>query len=450
MAAPLAGVQLAQVALTTVDTIVLGTLGVRELAAGGMALLLYNQFRTMCSGLIATVGNRVAAAASRAGIPVGSRLWSASLSVQDYEAIRREVRAGMAAGLAAVLAGLLACAGSALLLLFLSRDGELARDSAQMLLMIAPTLLPMILQDVLRQFSVGLRHTHSLLLVTLGAVVLNAALDMLFCYGWGWGMLGIAAATLIAQIFMAGALYLLITRDRVLRPLLALNPLAARRAHVWGIVREGYPLSLSYGCEAGVTTVMTLLMATCGSVALAASNAVNTIAYIVYQLNIGISHGASILLSSVHARGRYREDSAGSRTQIRRISRYAWGTSAAITGVLAPFYLLFPGSILTPFLGGSPDPGLIEVGAPLLALAIIQQWAKGGQNVTMGLLRGLRDTASTLPITLFGYGMVAIPLMFILARTSSFGPAGIWGGLCIGFMTTAALLLLRFIIVIKR
>ena len=52
VAAPIAGIQLAQVALTTTDLAMLGSLNVAAIAAGGMAITLYNQFRTMCVGTV--------------------------------------------------------------------------------------------------------------------------------------------------------------------------------------------------------------------------------------------------------------------------------------------------------------------------------------------------------------------------------------------------------------
>ena len=48
---PIAGVQLAGVALTTTDVLMLQSVGVLAIAGGGLAMQLYNQIRTMCVGL---------------------------------------------------------------------------------------------------------------------------------------------------------------------------------------------------------------------------------------------------------------------------------------------------------------------------------------------------------------------------------------------------------------
>ena len=64
LALPIVGVQLAGVALTTTDVLMLQTLGVVAIAGGGLAMQFYNQIRTMCVGMVTAGGNLVAEAAS--------------------------------------------------------------------------------------------------------------------------------------------------------------------------------------------------------------------------------------------------------------------------------------------------------------------------------------------------------------------------------------------------
>src|SRR5437879_5083876 len=66
LASPIAMTQLAQVAVSTTNIALMGSLGVDQVAAGGLALVLFNQIRTMCVGLITATGNRIAIAVSRA------------------------------------------------------------------------------------------------------------------------------------------------------------------------------------------------------------------------------------------------------------------------------------------------------------------------------------------------------------------------------------------------
>ena len=49
---PLVGTQLANIALSTTDTLVMGNLSIAALAGGGLAVIWFNQIRTMVVGLL--------------------------------------------------------------------------------------------------------------------------------------------------------------------------------------------------------------------------------------------------------------------------------------------------------------------------------------------------------------------------------------------------------------
>ncbi|MGC0416467.1 MATE family efflux transporter [Embleya sp. AB8] len=69
LAAPLAVTQVAQVALTTTDLVMMGALGAGALAAGGLAIVVFNQLRTMGVGMVTALGNQIAAARVTAALP---------------------------------------------------------------------------------------------------------------------------------------------------------------------------------------------------------------------------------------------------------------------------------------------------------------------------------------------------------------------------------------------
>lgn len=80
----------------------------------------------------------------------------------------------------------------------------------------------------------------------------------------------------------------------------------------------------------------------------------------------------------------------------------------------------------------------------LLCLAVLQQFAKGSQNVLVGLLRGVKDTKSGLRATLWGYWLVGVPTLLILGLGLHWEGYGVWTGLILGFGTTALLLAKAF------
>nr|WP_306296049.1 MATE family efflux transporter [Corynebacterium amycolatum] len=200
------------------------------------------------------------------------------------------------------------------------------------------------------------------------------------------------------------------------------------------IIRLGIPVSLTYGSEAAITTIAGLAMGLVSPVMLAAHTVVNQLAYIVYQVCIGFSHGGSILVSRALA------DGAEAVKQVSRRVLHAVGIYLAVVGLL---WLLLGKYVVGLFLTDSnvsANPDVRHIATILLCLAVLQQFAKGSQNVLVGLLRGLRDTKSGLSATLWGYWAVGVPALLILGLGLRWEGYGVWVGLILGFSTTSALL----------
>ena len=442
LSAPIAGIQFAQVALTTVDLIMMGLLGVGAVAAGGLGLLLYNQLRTMGVGMVTGVGNLVAGTLGRAE----KRSGSAAIDLEGREEVRDLVRASL---LIATATGLLA--GALLvalghLLPYLGQDADVVALARPIMWALAPGLLPMLWMNVLRQFAVGLRRPGSLLVVTLVSIGVNALLNAVFIYGWlglpALGLAGIGLSTTLVQLWTFAVYLRMVRRDEAMRDLLALDAWRARRETVMRILRMGTPISLTYGSEAAITSIASLFIGTFGPVVLAASNVVNQLAYIVYQANIGLSQGTSILVS--RALGRGEQDEIG------RIALQALTISLSLMSVIGLVYVLVPEAVLLPFLGERGDSAVLAVASTLLWFAIAHQIFKGSQNICVGLLRGLGNTKAGLTNMLIGYWLIGIPAMAAFAHVTEWGAYGVWFGLCLGFGATSVLLWLRFTVELRR
>ncbi|MGF6885553.1 MATE family multidrug resistance protein [Nocardia sp. GAS34] len=433
---PIAGIQLAQVALTTVDLAMMGLIGVLAVAAGGLAVLLYNQLRTMCVGMVTGVGNQVAAAVGRAE----KRTGSAELDDQARAEIRELVRSAFLVATGIAIAGAAVLIGLGFALPWFGQRHDIVDRARPMMIALAPGLLPMLWLNVLRQFTVGMRRPGSLLRVTIVSIGVNALLDAVFIYGWlgvpTLGLTGVGLSTSCVQVFTLAVFYQRVRRDTELTGLLALDwwrfdPAVARR-----IVRMGTPIAFTYGSEAAITSVATVLMGAFGPAMLAASNVVNQLAYIVYQLNIGLSQGSSILVS--------REVARGERSAARAIARRALTISMVAMTVFGVIYIAAPTVVLAPFLHAGAGPEIVATASTLLWFAIAHQYCKGAQNVCVGLLRGLGNTKAGLRSTLIGYWAIGIPAMALFAYGLHWRGYGVWLGLCIGFGATAILLLRQF------
>ncbi|MFJ4652592.1 MATE family efflux transporter [Nocardia sp. NPDC088792] len=429
LATPIALTQLAQVAVSTTNIALMGTLGVRQVAAGGLALVLFNQIRTMCVGLITGTGNQVATVVSRAE--------------KQGDTVEREVREVVRSSfLIATLAGLL---GGALLiglgwsLHWLGQDAAVLAEARPMMVALAPGLLPCLWFQVLRQYTVGMQRPQALLFVTVGSVALNLALALAFMHGWAGlpelGLTGIGVATSLVFLITFAVFWTMVRRDTRLGATLPLRMWPVQLSTVTAELKLGTPIALTYGSEAGMFSVLALVMGSIGAAALAAHNIVYQIVYIVFQVAIGLSHGASILVSKAVARDEFAHARSVAWLALRSVALVA-----AVTGLA---YVLAPDWVLRPFLMDS-DSATADLAHGLLIIAIVLQFFDAAQNIGVGLLRGLKDTRAGFRLSLVGYWGVGLPTALLLAFPARLGAAGVWWGLTAGLATTAVLMLRRY------
>lgn len=435
LAAPIAGVQFAQVALTTTDLAVMGLIGVQAIAAGGLAAILYNLMRTMCVGVVTAVGNLVAGAAAQGEARSGSD----GPDAQAQTEVRQITRSAfLVATVAAVLLGAALIALGYLLPIF-GLDKDVLAGARPMMITLAPGLVPMVWLNVLRQFSVGMRRPGPLLAVSIASIAVNAALDFALVYGVlgvpRLGLAGIGLATTLVQTLSVAVFYFMLRRDSRLAPLLSIDAWNADGRIARNILRLGVPISLTYGSEAGITSLAAVVMGAFGPTALAAHNVVTQLTRIAFQISIGLSHGSSILIS--------RAIGKGDKGQAKQIAVAALLLGAITTVILGLLYLVAPTAVLRPFLDPT-DSATIVVAKFFLLFAIIQQIVDFTQNIAVGLLRGIGNTTAGLRATSAGYWLVGLPTMMLLAFPAHLHGAGIWIGLSTGFAATAALLLRRF------
>lgn len=428
LAMPIAGVQLAGVALTTTDVIMLRPLGVTAIAGGGLAMQLYNQIRTMCVGMVTACGNLVAEADAINDPVVRGR------------SLRQVLRSSIAVGTATATVGVVCIFALAGTLLLLPMDSAVASITLGMAASLAPGLFPMVWFNVLRHFAVGMRRPGSLLAVTLVSIAVNAGLNLSLLYlshtlggGTALSVAAIGLSTTLVQVFTLSAFLRLIRRDTLLAQYVALLPRREDADTIKVLLKLGFPVSLTYGSEAAISTIAGIVLGILSPVVLAAHTVVNQLAYIVYQVCIGFSHGGSVLLSRVASTGR----------------AVVWATSKTVLysvwaylGVVGLVWVSLGRYVLWPFLGATPSETL-QVATLLLYLAVAQQFCKGTQNVLVGLLRGVKDTKSGLQATVWGYWVVGVPALLLLGVGLRWQGYGVWLGLILGFATTTFILLRR-------
>lgn len=261
----------------------------------------------------------------------------------------------------------------------------------------------------------GMQDTVTPLWIAGGGFAANALLNWLFIYGFGWGIAGSAAGTIVAQWAMVGAYVLVIAR------------LARRHSASVLPQRDGVRGSARSGGWLFVRTV-SLRIALLATVAVATGLGTEElagwqVAFTMFSTAAFALDALAIAAQALVGRGLGAEDEPFVRRVLARTM--AWGLwfgvlvgalIAALSGVLG---MIFTG-----------DETLASLIQPALLVLAVAQPVCGVVFVLDGVLMGAGD-AKYLAIA-GGINLVPyVPALLILAAVAPAGPAGLaWLAVC--------------------
>ncbi len=420
LALPVVGVQLGLMLMGVVDTVMVGHLSPRALAAVALGNVYF--FACTIFGL----------AALMALDPVVSQ----AVGAGDGEGAARGAQRGL------VLALLLAVPGSLLLLVgepalrALGQPAEILPDVGAYTLWVAPSVVPYYLFGVFRQTLQALHRTRPIVLTIVAANLLNLALDWALIYGrLGFPALGVAGAAIATTVsrWVLPALLVLFGAGGALLPLVrpfrreSLEPRTLGR-----LLRLGAPIGVQSTLEYTAFGAVGLLMGRLGTVAVAAHQVALNLASVTFMVPFGTGAAAAVLVGHAVGRG----DLPGARRAARAALVYGVGFMA-LTAVL---FLSVPRVLADLYTG---DEATIVLAALLLPVAGVFQLFDGMQAVTAGILRGLGDTRVPMLVNLAGFWLAGIPVSMALGFRTSLGPVGLWWGLAFGLAVVALVLVAR-------
>ena len=297
------------------------------------------------------------------------------------------------------------------------------------------SLPPLLLYVAFRRYLQGLGIVRSVMVALVAANVVNAFANWMLIYGHfglpALGVRGSAWATLLARVFMAAWLWLVVLRsDGDREPSLRDTPLhldLARQRTLFGL---GLPAAGQAVLEVGVFAAATALAARVSADALAAHQIVLNMAAFTFMVPFGLASAAAVRVG--HAVG--RQDPHG----IASAGWTAIGIGVTFMTAAALVFLVFPGPLVRAF---TRDPDVIHTGVSLLFVAALFQLFDGLQGVTTGVLRGLADTRTPMIWNLVGHWVVGLPLGYLLCFSAGLGVVGLWWGLSAGLVICGLALL---------
>jgi MATE family, multidrug efflux pump len=265
----------------------------------------------------------------------------------------------------------------------------------------------------------GVGETRIPLLIVLGTVFLNFALDPLFIFGWGplpaAGVMGAAIATLATQglaallgiaIFLRGR-HGIQLKWRDFRP----DPPYVKRAFFLG-----FPGSVELATRGLGPMLMSFLVAGFGTVTLAAYGVGSNILQFVTIPAMGLSMSVSTLVSQNIGAG-----NIGRAARVTLLGAAAGFVILTLVGVAA--YLLAP-VLVAFFVSGAPE--VVAEGARFIRIMCLAWGAIGVQLSIVSAFRASGNMLSAMVIALVAQFMLQFPLAYILAKHTTLAAAGLW------------------------
>ena len=194
------------------------------------------------------------------------------------------------------------------------------------------------------------------------------------------------------------------------------------------LLRIGVPIGVSSTMEVSMFAIVSLLVSTISTVAIAGHQVAINFASMAFMIPFGLSVAISARVGQSIGRKRV--------TEARFRGYVGVGVACCIMALTALTMYLFPEAITAIY---TDDKAVTEVAVQLLLMAAIFQLSDGLQVSGFGALRGLKDTKIPMYVNLVAYWLVGIPVSYYLGFVADYGAPGLWAGLIAG-LTVAGIL----------
>ncbi|MDA0267000.1 MAG: MATE family efflux transporter [Cyanobacteria bacterium] len=429
LAIPLASAQVAQALTGFVDTVMMGWLGQLPLAAGGLAAMVFSSFLLTGTSLLASV-SALAAEAHGAGKPlyVGKvarqGLWVALVMALISVPMMGQLEGGLRA---------------------LGQAPDVIPLAHSYLVVVRWGLLPALGFAVLRGTVSAISSTRPIMVIVLGATILNGIGNYILAFGKlgfpAMGLAGLALASAVAHwmMFLALLAYLLWPGTQRFQAYdfchrwyhLDLQPL--RR-----ILHLGWPIGVATFWEHGLFTVMTFWMGILGTAVLAANQIALQTVVVIFMVPLAFSQGATIRVGQWLGQRNW--------PQIKQAAVVSVGLTTAFMGLVAIALVIYPQALVGLYLDldNPANAETIRLSSILLRVAGCGQLVDGIQRVMNGVLQGLQDTRVPMVLGIFAYWGAGFTTGYWLGFHTSLGGIGIWMGSYVGLTVAAIVFTWRF------
>ena len=427
LALPLCIAQLASIGIMTADVVMMGQLSTLDLAAGSLAVRLYQPFYFFSLGLLSVI----------------SALVAQSLGADQPDTARRIFRQGLiiSSGLGAVF--MMPVLAGEQLMLFFGQSEDIAGRAADYLFWSAFGLPASLVFLTMRFFTMGHGRAGPQLLATFAGLAFNMVANPVLAYGYGplpaLGLGGIALATTLTYFVMCFCLGLII---KVNAPFAQTKPYqrwwVIDLSLMKEIIQVGWPNGFLVMSETGMFVVAAFIIGLFGAAPLAAAGIANQIAAMAFMIPLSVAQACVIRVG--------RSAGADHLAGVKQYGNGGIWLGCLIVIPLTCGIWLFAEQL--GFLFIQPDDKLsaqtIALIIPMLWITALFQLGDSLQAIITASLRGLNDTRMPALYGFICFWIISLGSGVVMAFWLGWGPVAVWAGLGLGLTLNAAILALRW------
>lgn len=432
LAGPILGAQLATTGMTFVDTSMAGQYSPLDLAAIALGASVWVPLSLLIRGtLMATT-------------PTVAQLFGG----RKLNEIAAPVRQGFWIAIAMSIVAVLILRNAGVLYDWLQVEPEVSVRSVEYLRAISWGVPAVCLYQLMCCYNEGMSKTKPAMVFSFIALFVNIPVNYVLIYGkFGFpelGGVGCGFATAICFWLMFGLMVLYTKTDGQHQKIGLLDKIdLPDLSKMADLLKLGLPIGLSIFFEAGIFSVIALVIGKLGAVTVAGHQIALNFTSLCFVIPLSMSMGVTIRVGQTIG--------AGTPEKARFTSFSGVITTLMTAAVSASIMLFFPEAVAAIY---TQDPQVSRLAAELLFFAALFQFADGVQIASIGALRGYKDTRVPMIVVLFACWVVAFPFGYTLALTDyivePMGPHGLWIGLVTALTISATALMTRLNIISKR
>lgn len=414
--------QIAQIAMSFVDTVVAGRASAADMAAVAVATSFWIPGTMFGQGLIMAI----------------TPLTAQALGAGERSQCRQFLRQGLwlALAISFLLMGIF-FAISATLPLWGKMDAALAKKTSEYLFAVLFGVPALMLFGVQRCFLEGHGRTRPAMTAGFVGLALNVPLNIIFVFGkLGMPAMGAAGCGLATNLlFWCMAASMLFFVRRTDKDALTVEKPSAEILK--RIVRIGLPGAFAMLNETAAFALIALIVAPLGVTSVAGHQIAINVSAFIWMCPFSIGAASTIRVGTLLGAGSIRAAKSVRLTALAITLAMACLLAFAIYFARRPVAALY-----------TTDAAVMDMASLLLICEVFYQFPDGIQTNTLCCLRGWNDTRAIFCISFIVYWVVSLPLGWVLCMTDMLTPKplgvlGFWAALIAGLSAAAILYLWR-------